>query len=542
MAIGDSDKRAQRAGAAVAVAGALLFLAALAAYPGLAHRILEAHPAHYRANVAQSAGQGRMGQALRQARYAAKTLRLDPDAHVLWGVMALERGREREAASAFKQATAITSTPGPDYRPTPWPFYHTQARLGLGALAWKDGEHELALAEFDRAFVHDPPNPETTEAPLFEAYASAGDWDRALDFGAPGADLPALDADAALGLAWAALFKEPGLAQQAAAHALEAGASEDQGQYMLGRAALLREDAAARPALDAAAKAGHDAAPFFLALTLDGQAAREAFARVPAGSFYAPLAYALAGPAMADACRDALLARLDQQPLLAQDPHERFQLVGAWFDEAALARRRVPVLAVWRDTAVEDAPEPPADVRAAPDGSGSLRFGAYYFVWRELENAVRDPSRMPAGRETPGCEVLRRFSKDRGTRVVREEGAAPVMRLTDVLVGSHPVRVEPGQRWFWGVKMDAPASHAGAGYYAWDAEGRGVDVCTLAQGGDGAEQHWRRACLRAKAPWRWLGLRLGWTQGGGQADFAHLALFRLETPEEQGLAAAVEPS
>lgn len=549
----------------VAALATAAYLGFVYAYPKIFPYIHQADPENYRENVQKALAAGDVDTAIEVARFATKWFSLDVDAHTLLGELLTDAGKVQEAQAAFEKATNLTTSP--EWRSTRLPYFNPRARLGLGLLAWQQGDALGAVTQFELAWPRDAlPGAEFARyhQAMFEAYAAIGAWSRAIRFAEPTTQrLGQLDHGGLISVMAAA---EGAQRWELLGHAGRALLSKDtgdpSGQYAVGRAFAAQENTEdAIQALETATELGHPEAPYFLGVAQlasgNPAAAVEAFRAIPEESIYYPfgLAQALAilrsesggqeadsveaqlSAAFAKACPIALRAT---PPLLGVLP---WTPVALRFGGAPGTSDPLPVVVRWRDESLADAPKEGFSVEPLANGDILLRHGAaiLHFQWaanafpladfEQFEMGVRPPgwfdpdSVWNTTHELPVNEVVAGSNEPgRVMRIANDSGGQRAV------VYAPPVTLEAGAVYVLAARMHAPETKAVFGWEMVGSKEERVAAGNAVNQRAVPEWSWQAIVTQAQYPWKWARTVLGVFDATGAAEFDDVRFLTLSTP------------
>ncbi|MCF6285172.1 MAG: O-antigen ligase family protein, partial [Candidatus Hydrogenedentes bacterium] len=266
-------------------------------------RLEKSHTDHYAVNVETALENGNLKRALRLAKRAATVRIGDPMVNVVYARALLLDGNMAEALTQLELSVGIDYPEGRPRRIRTGPrHYFAPARLLRGQLYAEEGSTREAVSQFELARAYadlSDPGFAPFHKVMYENYAAAGIWARALEFATP--DETALDALDKYSLARLAYFGEGlgawDLVAHAASRLLSHAAYRSDAYYLLGRMRLaLGQPGAATIHLGQAARDGHPNAPYYLGLARVAlekpEEAVAAFVSSPPGDLTYPLALA----------------------------------------------------------------------------------------------------------------------------------------------------------------------------------------------------------------------------------------------------------
>ena len=542
----------------VAAIGTGCFAGFVVLYPTLfAGTIVPAHPDNFREAVERALANGEPERALRIAGHAVRFRVSDPDAFAVYGRVLVQEGRRAEAVEAFETALRQTVTPPPEYRPTRRPFYHAEARLELGRLAFEEGHVWEAIGHFELAQAGDGLFGDAYAAyreVLYRAYVHAGLWARALSFGEPSDDeLAGAEETTLLALAQECEGAQKWhLAQEVGEALLAKDGGHEVGHYLLGRVADLEDrlDEAVEH-LSAATAAGHPYAPFFRGVVeeANGHAAEaaDAYLRTAENSLYRPFAVAKALELMAgsEAPREALGDELDGwfergMTVAIQEKPSTFRdsaLTPVCVDLSRAREGWFPVLLRWRRTS----PSGDAGCNVGDDGSITLARGEHVLHLQWVVNAV--PSSGNHGQESHEGAVygwvgpqydlgppgnVRAIADASGEGIIEVVGAGTGQPS---LLWSIPAALEPGMAYLCAGRMKV---HDGTGYMGWqfaDRRHRFHACHRIISRTDAGGWTWGASYATPQYQWMAARVQIGVDEDNARAHFDDLMILQVQQPE-----------
>lgn len=278
-----------------AVIGFVIFMAACV-------RLEKGHPNHYQRNIALALEKGDRAEALEIARRATVARWNEPMPYTVYARLLLQDGDANAALVELTKSVDASEKPRKSQqRNSGYYYYFAPARLTWGQYLATQGAEDQALQQFElaraNADLHDPEYAEFHSV-LYATYAARDRWGRALAFGRPDADaLNALAGERLVRLGEAAVARgDWDLADAVSGSLIHKGEDLTFANYLSGRAALARGDAASAATALQQASGGIPDAGYFLgdALAQLGRTteALTAYLSVPPGDVYRTLALA----------------------------------------------------------------------------------------------------------------------------------------------------------------------------------------------------------------------------------------------------------
>lgn len=552
----------------VAAFAAAAYLAAIHGYPRVVPFIHQADPANLADNIDAAMARGDTTTALALARYAVKLAPHDPDTYTRYGEILVEAGDPQAALNPFEYALGISGAFTSSAPPTPMPFFHADARAGLGSILWRQGDAVAAVTHFELARPHEAllsADLADYHKAMFDAYAAIDAWSRAIEFADPTAQrLGQLDREGLVAVITAAEAAQKwDLLGQAGRALLAKDTGDPAGQYAVGRAQLAQgKFTEAIKALGTAAELGHLNAPFFHGNALvqagETEAAAEAFRAIPGESLYRPFALAHAlrllkvtgNAALAEEVREQLETTIAEAcPIPLVPAPEIARTLRAVPEAIGLGNppakgNRVPVTVRWQKN-----PQDATDDFTIDDSDLSqlilhhettildLQWAANAFPLSDFERfeiGLRNPPGWfdpdtpgPQSRDLPVGEIAPDSSEPgRVLRITCESGAHD-----RAMVNSPPVTLAPGELYVLAARVHAPDAGAVVG---WEFLGDGDQ--TLATGF--AVDHvrvpswtWHAVVTQARHAWTMARAVLGVDDAPGTAEFDHVLFLELNAPD-----------
>ncbi|MBX3176006.1 MAG: O-antigen ligase family protein [Candidatus Hydrogenedentes bacterium] len=480
----------------------LLFMAACL-------RMETLHPGHYERNVTNALDEGDLEKAIRIARRATEVGPREPMPYTVHARLLFLRGDDEAALAELDKAFGPKIYPNkPRFEYTTARYYFAPARLLLGRHHAERDDWDEARQQFELARAYaDLRADEFAEFHplLYQAYASAGNWFRALDFGAPDADeLAGLDGASLVNLARAAETRGAWALLERVASAIQTrdGLAEQAG-YFLGRARLAQgKPAEAVEPLKEAADAGLPDAHYHLgrALAETGQteAAVAAFRATPPHDIHHAVALAEAwgllpeNDAAAAELRAGLMEAVRRMRQLPPAPGEDAAtpaLLAYVLPGGGMLPERFPMLLLWGDSS--GALDRLTGVSVARDADGctvqlegtglllEVRTVENLAVWAAIEHAG-ETDEIPAGWIDTAREWFALTDRPAGA-VTREPDGNLAMDVNGTAwIYSAPARIPEGALCLVSARLRDPAGAARYGLQQIDAASRVIGGAALA--------------------------------------------------------------
>lgn len=480
----------------------LLFMAACL-------RMETLHPGHYERNVAKALDEGDLEKAIRIARRATEVEPREPMPYTVHARLLFLRGDDEAALAELDKAFGPKIYPyKPRFEYTTARHYFAPARLLLGRHHAERGDWNGARRQFELARAYtDLRAAEFAEFHplLYQAYASAGNWFRAIDFGAPDADeLAGLDGARLVNLARAAEAREAWRIVERVASAIQTrdGLAEQAG-YFLGRARLAvgTPEEAVAP-LKQAAEASISDARFHLgrALAETGQtdAAVAAFRATPPEDIHHAVALAEAWRLLPEndaaaelraGLMEAVRRMRQLPPAPGDDATAPALLAYALPGGGRGLPERFPIMLLWGDSS--DGLDRLTGVSVARDADGctvqlegtglvlEVRMVDNLLVWAAIERAG-ETDEIPAGWIDTAREWFALTDRPAGAVAREPDGNLALDVKGTAWIYSAPARIPEGARCLVSASLRDPAGAARFGLQQLDAASRVIGGAALA--------------------------------------------------------------